>query len=246
MNFIYKYLMEWIILIGVTVIYLCSYSYVKDYTVLQFYNGRDVIFSGKEFFYQILKGKIMLYWVFAIIGINIEKVYKFMRESKVKYVNKFIYMTIVSLILYISQKKSVGMMGLIFNPNLDNSYYLYIGDALAMFAILIYEQVKYKKSFLALTCFLLYKIGSRTSFLLFVITILFLIIRSFIHDGKLTYKRLIIIWSSLMLFWGIYIVFQGVNVSDNRMLSVFDINSIKNDSSYGSREKMNEKYRIFT
>lgn len=236
-----NYLYEWILLVLITAIYLSAYSYVKDYSVIQFYNGKNVIFKGDKFFFQILKAKIMLYWVFAILGVNIKKIYTINRIKKIKYINKLIYLIIFTLIFYISFKKGTGIFGLVFNPNIDNSYYLYIGDALSVFAIMIYSEIKYKKLFLISTVILLYKIGSRTSFMLFIAICIFLIIRKFYISFKLTYKKLLIIFSGVMIIGGICVALSSADLSGNRMLSMFDFDSIENDSSLGSREKISKQ-----
>lgn len=240
-NIIKRYWKPTLILLIIILIYIFAYSYVKEYgsVLIQQDEGFEIS-TSKNVYINFIKDNLVYYVLFALIGININHLEEYMKKKSIKKINNFLYVSLILSFLILCYVKKIGLTSTMFNADLDNGYYLYIGDSFALFSIFIFKSIKNKELFLLNSLFWLYKIGSRTALVCFIIFFIVNFIITFISRGcllKMNLMKYLIIIPAVVFILGFN---DGINL-DSRMLSVFNIQLIENDNSYTSRDIINEE-----
>lgn len=236
-----NYFYELFLLVMVIMIYLISYLYVKDYTPI-FINDDGFInyLTGKKYFVNFFKNNIIFYIVFSIIGINIKELWRFINKEKIRRITKLIYLIIITLFIVISLNKQINLIEVIFQPDIDNGYYLFIGDTFLIISIMVYFLGKHKLIYALNSLVWMYKIGSRTSLVCYGIFLLMIIWYSFFNNRKELLKKTYLVGIVIILIAPFVGSMNKTLKLDNRMISMFSQN-IEKDSSLNSRASMNEK-----
>lgn len=221
---------------------IISFTYLKEYQNVIYKSGYTYkTISGINYMFIFLRDTIIYYIAFALIGENIKDLLILFKNKWINFINKIIYINIIILLIIISIKNNIGITSVIFKGNIDNGVYLYVGDTFAILSILLFNYVKYKKLFLLNSLFWIYKIGSRTTLICFILVLVFIIVKNNIFRIKI--KNVIIaLLISPVIFLSIFTMFKYINIElDDRMITVFSTNNIQEDSSFSSRKVINKR-----
>ena len=220
----------------VVVAFFSSYNNVSDMGVIklgEYQNARYI--NSVEYYWDFFNEPILMYFVYIIIAFEFNNIIKITYENNiVKNNNIFLLIIIGMLILLTGIKNKSGYLDTVFLPDIDNGFYLQIGDYLAVFFLYFLFTSNKKYLYSVLSIMLLYKIGSRTSLYVMVLTLIICQF-SFIKTRNLVKKTYIIIFIILI---GSLISFLLLNLLskidlDTRMINILFDKGI--DGSYQSR-----------
>ena len=191
--------------------------------------------SSITYYWNFFKERILMYFIYIILAFEFNNIIKLTYKSKiVRKINFIILTLIVLLIFYTAIQNSVSITETVFLPDVDNGFYLQIGDCLAVyFLYLIFTSEK--KYILAISSIiLLYKIGSRTSLYVMIITLI-MCQYMFLNIRNIYKKMAIIIFSTIFSVLAMVVIVHLISISnlDFRMISVLLNKSL--DGSYQAR-----------
>lgn len=220
----------------IIIIFISSYNRVMKMGVIklgEYQNARYI--NSVEYYWTFFTENILMYIVYVIISFEFNNIIKLIYDNKsIKVLNNILLIIIGLLILITGMKNNSNMFDTIFLPDIDNGFYLKIGDYLAVFLLCYIFTSNKKYLFSILSVVLLYKIGSRTSLYIMVLTlIIFRFI--FFKDRNIVRKTLIIISFILIGIFSSYILLNCLSKTDldMRMLSILFNKQL--DGSYQAR-----------
>lgn len=233
-----KYKMEILILILILILVFISHSYIIHYNDVRVIIDYKIEYvSPIIYFYSILKNNIFYYVIFSFVGMNLNDIYKLIQYRFIKYINLIIYLIFIILLIYMNVENNISVFNTIFKQDIDNSYYLSIGDGFALFSIMIFCNSRKLLFWYIICIFTLFKIGSRTSLICTLIMLPLIIYYSIGKIDKIK-KAIYFLFTTIVIsFLIIYISFvQNGMFENNRMLRIFF--QFSQDSSINSRSMM--------
>lgn len=241
-----NYILEIFLIVLVSSMYIISITYVKEYTPIYVDGDNGVEYvTGISRLVSFFKNNFVFYFVFMLLGMNLDKLYNYMKQKSIKKITKLVYYGMVFILIIVSIEKDISLSNVIFEKNLDNGYYLYIGDTFFIMSIIVYFLAKNKLLYITNSFFWLYKIGSRTSLLCFIafsiLTFIFYVKNNKISVLRKSYSIILILFLFICSIMFVPKLSDNSTVLDARMIAIFSTNQIEQDSSFNSRKDISQK-----
>lgn len=220
----------------ILIVFFVTYNRMLQLGVIKLGEYQNISYiSSITYYWNFFKERILMYFIYIILAFEFNNIIKLTYKSKiVRKINFIILTLIVLLIFYTAIQNSVSITETVFLPDVDNGFYLQIGDCLAVyFLYLIFTSEK--KYILAISSIiLLYKIGSRTSLYVMIITLI-MCQYMFLNIRNIYKKMAIIIFSTIFSVLAMVVIVHLISISnlDFRMISVLLNKSL--DGSYQAR-----------
>jgi hypothetical protein len=232
---IYKYnILPFMLLLIVLVQVVLALSYINDYPNVQ--NGTFGISTPLEIYKSFIKNNIVQYIIFAFVGFRLNEILKILNKKNVKIFMFIMFIIFSVLIFYTSYANNISIFDSVFKANSENNYYIVISDGISFFLVLLSYSFKNSVLITALSIIILFKIGGRSALYAFLIYAIVMFFLNFFNSR--TYSKGFFSKTSniIILFLVILLGSQIVPLVNDRMLALFNLTSLFNDSSYNSRK----------
>lgn len=232
---IYRYnVFPFMLLLIVVVQVVLALSYINDYPNVQ--NGAFGISTPLEIYKSFIKNNIVQYIVFAFVGFRLNEILKILNKKTVKIFMLLVFVIFSVLIFYTSYANNISLFDSVFKANSENNYYIVISDGISFFLVLLCYSFKNSVLITALSVIILFKIGGRSALYAFLIYALIMFFLNFFNNK--TYSKGFFSKASNIIFL-LFVILLGsqiIPLVNDRMLALFNLTSLFNDSSYNSRK----------
>ncbi|GCD09730.1 hypothetical protein [Clostridium tagluense] len=232
-----------IVLMYILVYYLISYLFENSFISVIFSDGIDFqTMNIKQYYIQFLKATLSTFAIYLLVGLNLIHIVDILNKKGNKAIIVAVYLVYTLFLAATMFATNTTNIFDLLTFTVQHTIYLYIGDAFALYSLIIYSILRNKvANFFVLfnSLFWIYKIGSRASLYSFIIVITLILIKNLfmnINLGKMVSSCAVI----CLIF---IIIFSLQNKTNNnlngRMLSV--VTGISSDESYNLRNSLQKE-----